>query len=137
MYEQVYSTYTYFELCCLGKYLLIEHILRCGYDFTQAVYADNDVCFFSSVEDILKFDANHCLLLSPHHLSPSDITYEFDTLLHGSINAGLLGINFKSEKLFSVLSWLIDRISKAGFHAPSLDVRRSTMDLISCYYILL
>ena len=79
------------ELCCLGKYIAVEHILGKKDNNPICFYIDGDLFFQSNVKFLVNQIKNYALILTPHYLNSCEkIEIEMETLVSGWINAGFL-----------------------------------------------
>ncbi len=122
LFLRCFEYYNAIELSCLAKYLGAAHVLASSATAGRCVYADSDILFFSDPAAVIGEMGNKAILLTPHQFGPSNDAAEHDYLLHGWINAGFFVLNKECAEVDLLLEWLIDRISKRGFLAPSLGI---------------
>lgn len=108
------------EMCCLAKYVGIQHVLSLPGAADCCVFADSDVMFFDSLRDPLEELGDVAFLLTPHQFGPSTDAAEHEYLQSGWVNAGFIAVQQSHADAQGILGWLVDRITLRGFFAPAL-----------------
>ena len=115
-----FKYYNGIEMSCLAKYVGVAHVLRHSTSADRCVYADADILFFGDTVEAVSELGEKAILLTPHQFAPSTDAAEHDYLLHGWVNAGFFVANRDNSDVSKLLCWLVDRILRRGFLAPSL-----------------
>lgn len=117
------KSFSYFnplEISCFAKYVGARYILSRPGAANCCVFADADVMFFSDLREPLAALGDKAFLLTPHQTELSTDQAEHDYLQSGWINAGFFAICNSHTATKRILGWLINRITRRGFFAPSL-----------------
>lgn len=120
LFLQAFKYYNAIEMSCLAKYVGVAHVLRNSRSADRCVFADSDILFLADTDEAIAELGEKAILLTPHQFGPSSDSGEHDYLLHGWINAGFFAVNRENVATRDLLGWLINRISRRGFLAPSL-----------------
>ncbi|PIS11038.1 MAG: hypothetical protein COT73_06090 [Bdellovibrio sp. CG10_big_fil_rev_8_21_14_0_10_47_8] len=119
-YLQTFEYYNPFEVSNVAKYTGVLHVLKKPDAADACVYIDADTLFLGDIFPLIQTEAKTAVYLSPHLLGPLTGESEHEILVHGWINTGFSVFRRDNPKTFSILEWLIDRISHRGFCAPQL-----------------
>jgi hypothetical protein len=115
-----FKYYNGIEMSCLAKYVGVAHVLRHSTSADRCVYADADILFFGDTVEAISELGEKAILLTPHQFAPSTDAAEHDYILHGWVNAGFFVANRGNPDVNKLLGWLVNRILRRGFLAPSL-----------------
>ena len=119
LFLKAFNYFNPLELSCLAKYLGVEYVLESDTTVDICVYSDADILFTSDPSSYLESMTEGSILLTPHQFGPSTDVAEQEYLRYGWINAGFFAVK-KGVKLQEILSWLINRIARRGFLAPTI-----------------
>ncbi|MFT7308267.1 MAG: hypothetical protein ACI964_000847 [Spirosomataceae bacterium] len=112
------SKYNGLEMCCLAKPFMASYLLEKYPEAQHLIYADTDILFFNSVEDVANALESSAIFLTPHIFTPyPDLhLYPLETshLNSGLYNAGFWAISRGNESQ-QFLDWWKKRLITYGF----------------------
>lgn len=117
---RAFSYFSPIEMCCLAKYVGMAYVLSLPAAADYCIFADADVMFFGSLRESVAELGNAAFLLTPHQFGPSTDVAEHEYLQSGWINAGFFAVRRNGADTGEILGWLVDRITRRGFFAPTL-----------------
>jgi hypothetical protein len=120
LHERLVAKYNPFEVCCALKPIIGTYILE-NEKVDSVIYADTDLYFYRSIEDVIKDLQKNDFLLTPHFFSSPpdyDKVSELDLNLSGLYNGGFYAFS-NTEGAKSILKWWSKKTIEVGFNDGS------------------
>jgi len=137
IHQKLIERYNPFEVCCALKPVLGLYQLK-NKDYEHLIYADTDLCFYSSLSVVFEELGNKDFLLTPHcYESPKDYEKisELDINATGLYNGGFYVLK-DSENSKSILEWWSSKTINKGYNdvAKGMFVDQIWLNYLPIYF---
>lgn len=135
--RQLAFKYNITEFCTAVKPYYIDFLFNQGYD--KVIYADPDVCFFSSPRPIFTELETNSIVVTPHFITPElkyTGTITEQLLLHvGVFNLGFIGVA-NTSRCRHFIKWWQDRLHTMAYQdkIEALHTDQKWIDLVPVFY---
>lgn len=135
-FEEMSYKYNVVEFSTSIKPFALGHLLN-EFNYQHVFYVDPDIMFFDSFENVLKEQADHAIMITPHitrfEQSDDNHTYEKGCLRFGIYNLGFIGItNCDESQRF--LSWWQDRVTDYCYMDETFYTDQKWINLAPIYF---